>query len=402
MQGRMRSVMRYTVGFQPIVTAREGLVYGIRNPNLGPIFSTRPAAEEWCLSVIQDHYSRMGTRADAEIHPFSGMAGHWVIEPDRPRRVYYPRATQPRRTMLHPLIMFGTSTWAYEGWQGTVYQKSYAKGRFKKDCLAEYATYRYHEEPLFRTVGLDATFYRPPTDEQLRGYADQLPAGFEMCSKVWERITIPQFPSLPEYGAKAGQVNPDFLNVDLFVNEVLPSYRRVFSGHTGPFIFEFQRTRIAAPEFIQRLDVFLGQLPKDFRYAVEVRNPLMLSYDYRKVLQAHGVSHVYNHWTYMPKLAEQHRRLEVFTAPFVVFRLLTPLRVKYAQAVRMAEPYNRIVAELPEMRKDTVALIKQAVVEQRRAYVLVNNRSEGSAPLTVQALVGQLRDQEEQDKPYRD
>ena len=42
---------------------------------------------------------------------------------------------------LSPLIKFGTSTWAYEGWRGTVYTKDYPKGRFKKDCLAEYAAY---------------------------------------------------------------------------------------------------------------------------------------------------------------------------------------------------------------------------------------------------------------------
>jgi hypothetical protein len=39
---------------------------------------------------------------------------------------------------VSPLIRFGTSTWAYEGWQGLVYQKPYPKGRFKKDCLTEY------------------------------------------------------------------------------------------------------------------------------------------------------------------------------------------------------------------------------------------------------------------------
>jgi len=42
------------------------------------------------------------------------------------------------------------------------------------------------------------------------------------------------------------------------------------------------------------------------------------------------------------------------------------------------------------MRKDTVTLVKQAVAENRQAYVLVNNRSEGNAPLTVQALDQQL------------
>ena len=31
------------------------------------------------------------------------------------------------------------------------------------------------------------------------------------------------------------------------------------------------------------------------------------------------------------------------------------------------------------------------VAENRRAYVLVNNRAEGNVPLTVEALVDQLR-----------
>ena len=57
----------------------------------------------------------------------------------------------------------------------------------------------------------------------------------------------------------------------------------------------------------------------------------------------------------------------------------------------MAEPYTKIVEELPEMRREAVELVKKAVAEDRRAYVLVNNRSEGNAPLTVQALREALR-----------
>jgi len=48
------------------------------------------------------------------------------------------------------------------------------------------------------------------------------------------------------------------------------------------------------------------------------------------------------------------------------------------------------MGELPQMRRDTVSLVKKAVVENRQAYVLVNNRAEGNAPLTVEALVDQL------------
>ena len=42
------------------------------------------------------------------------------------------------------------------------------------------------------------------------------------------------------------------------------------------------------------------------------------------------------------------------------------------------------------MRQDTVDLVRKAVAESRRAYVLVNNRSEGNAPLTIQALTHHL------------
>jgi len=39
-----------------------------------------------------------------------------------------------------------------------------------------------------------------------------------------------------------------------------------------------------------------------------------------------------------------------------------------------------------EMRRDKVELVRKAVAENRRAYVLVNNRSEGNAPLITPVL----------------
>jgi hypothetical protein len=93
----------------------------------------------------------------------------------------------------------------------------------------------------------------------------------------------------------------------------------------------------------------------------------------------------------MPSLAEQHKLMETFTAPFTVLRLLTPLKMSYEAAKQRAEPYIKIVEELPKLRTDTVELVRKAVEEGRRAYVLVNNRAEGNAPLTVQGLVAMLR-----------
>jgi uncharacterized protein YecE (DUF72 family) len=293
---------------------------------------------------------------------------------------------------LSPLVRFGTSTWTYEGWQGQVYLKPYAKTTFAKECLGEYCQYLYNGEPCFRTVGNDATFYRPPTPNQLRRYLNQIPEDFEMCCKVWEELTIPSYAKHARYGAKAGQPNPHFLDAKLFLDLVLRPHREAqFEPHTGPFLFEFQRHGMSSEEFCSRLDTFFGQLPKDFKYAVEIRNPGLVGPDYRHVLEHHGVAHVYNHWSYMPALSDQHQRMERFTATFTVLRLLTPLKMSYEAAKKRAEPYDKIVSELPEMRRDTVDLVKKAMDEKRRAYVIVNNRSEGNAPLTIQALMCALQ-----------
>jgi hypothetical protein len=83
--------------------------------------------------------------------------------------------------------------------------------------------------------------------------------------------------------------------------------------------------------------------------------------------------------------------MQGFTAVFTVLRLLTPLKMSYEAAKTRAEPYTKLVEELPRMRCEMVHLVRQAVNEGRHAYVLVNNRCEGNAPLTVQAVSGMLR-----------
>ena len=104
---------------------------------------------------------------------------------------------------------------------------------------------------------------------------------------------------------------------------------------------------MSASEFLGKLDQFFFQLPKHFIYAVEIRNAGLLGPEYQKVLEAHGVAHVYNHWSSMPSLAEQHNRMGRFTAPFTVLRLLTPLKISYEAAKKRAQPYTMIVGEIP-------------------------------------------------------
>ncbi len=285
-------------------------------------------------------------------------------------------------------IKFGTSTWTYDGWTGEVYRRDY-RGAQPANRLEEYARY-----PLFRTVGIDSAFYDPPSEEVLAAYARSLPAEFPCVSKVWDRITARRLNQDGRWGNLAGQRNPDFLNADLFKEAVLGPYARAFRDHAACFVFEFQSMRgkdLPAPgAWAEELDGFLGQLPRDFRYAVELRNPELLDPLHGAVLGRHGVAHVFNSWTEMPPIGAQLELPWVFPANFTVARaLLRPGRA-YADAVKLFEPYDRIREPLPELREDLVRLIVEATSRHLEALVLVNNRAEGNAPGTIRALATAL------------
>jgi uncharacterized protein YecE (DUF72 family) len=295
-----------------------------------------------------------------------------------------PEELETLRAAIPPLVHLGTSSWNYPGWQGLVYRQKYPKSGASGQMLAEYARW-----PLFSTVGIDSSFYNPPSEKVLLEYAAALPAGFKCVSKVWDRITVHTHSKLREK-AKAGEANPDFLNPELFSEAMLAPYLRHFAEHTGPFVFEFQAmtrgAKLAPLEFADTLDRFFGALPREAPYAVEVRNPEFLTPAYFAVLREHGVGHCFNSWTRMPPIGEQLDLPGVIGAPFIVARaLLRPGRY-YAEAVDAFAPYDRIQDRNSELRADLVRLIEAAVNARIPAYILVNNRAEGSAPLTIAAV----------------
>lgn len=287
-----------------------------------------------------------------------------------------------------PLVRFGTSSWNYPGWSGLVYHQAYPRSGAAARMLEEYARF-----PLFRTVGMDSSFYAPPEPAQLSRYNDALPPGFPCVSKVWERITVHTHSGRRGSGP-AGELNPDFLNAGLFLDEVAAPWQRHFAGHQGPFVFEFQtiarRAGLSPPEFADRLDRFFSALPRELPYAVEVRNEEYLSPAYFAVLREHGVAHVYNSWTRMPPIGDQLAIPESVTGPWLVVRALLRPGRSYQQAVDRFAPYDRIREPNPYLRRDLVRVVRRAQALRIPAYVLVNNRTEGSAPHTIAAVAAML------------
>jgi uncharacterized protein YecE (DUF72 family) len=291
---------------------------------------------------------------------------------------------RPVAAALPPGVRFGTSSWSFPGWKGLVYSGKHTSAQLARDGLREYARH-----PLFGTVGVDRSYYARVPDEDFRRYAEQLPDGFPCCCKAPARVTSALKP-----GRGSAEPNPDFLSAERFIDELLEPVGRVFLAHAGPFVLQFppllRRSGLDRAVFIDGLDRFLGRLPRDFQYAVEVRDHTLLGPDYAQVLSRHGAAHVYNAWTAMPLPGEQTARVPLDAMPFLMVRLLLRPGATYEEQREAFAPFNAIPEPHEGMREEVVDLVGRAVARAIPAYVLVNNKAEGSSPLTIEALAKRL------------
>jgi uncharacterized protein YecE (DUF72 family) len=287
-------------------------------------------------------------------------------------------------------VFFGTSSWSFPDWAGIVYSRRASTSQLSREGLAEYARH-----PLLTTVGIDRGFYAPIPPQDLVRYAEQLPPGFPCCAKAPEAVTSAVQPARAKGSPKGA--NPDFLNPRLFVDEVIGPFREVFRDHTGPFVLQFPPVPAAVrprpAEFAETLDRFLAALPREFRYGTELRDASLLTPDYRRALAAHGVAHVFNYVTAMPMPAEQAATIPVESAPFAMIRLLLPPGTSYGERRQALKPFARTSDPDPEMRDQVVSLARRAIDATIPVYVLVNNKAEGCAPLTIRALAEKLADE---------
>jgi uncharacterized protein YecE (DUF72 family) len=290
-------------------------------------------------------------------------------------------------------VYFGTSSWKYEGWLGTIYngdryqtRGKLSKAKFEQDCLAEYAK-------TFPTVCGDLTFYQFPSVQYWAKLFDATPKHFIFGFKVPEDITVETWPKHARYGKRAGLANEHFLNAQA-LEQFFTSRLKPYGKQVGPLIFEFgtfnKKTFPTPADFLTALDPFLKSLPEGLRYAIEIRNEEYLTPDYLSVLASHNVAHALNAWTRMPTLDHQAQLPGILTADFTVVRALLRKYRPYEKAVETFEPYDRI-QEVNEGARDGMRLIAQRAMHERKdAFLFVNNRLEGNAPSTIEAVLERL------------
>ena len=113
------------------------------------------------------------------------------------------------RRLPHGLYL-GTSSWSFPGWEGIVYDRKVSKSALARHGLAAYA-----KHPLFKTVGIDRTYYGPISKVEFAHYADAVPEHFRFVIKAHEMLTRIRTKD------DVASLNPAFLDVNYAMEEVI-------------------------------------------------------------------------------------------------------------------------------------------------------------------------------------
>ena len=171
-------------------------------------------------------------------------------------------------------VHVGTMGWSYGFWQESFYPKSLATSEF----LAYYAE-------RFRSVEVDNTFYRIPRERTVLGWREQTPEGFLFSLKFPRVVTHVKMLRGCEEETRV------FLERVEVLGEKLGALLLQF-----PYAFGSQQFPL--------LKGFLGSLPKEHRYVVEVRNRKLLNDDLYSVLRENGVALAWVESDFMPLVDE--------------------------------------------------------------------------------------------------
>lgn len=286
---------------------------------------------------------------------------------------------------LPPLLRMGTSSWAYPGWVGLVYDRVASES-----SLAQRGLLAYGRHPLLRTVGIDRTHYAPLEAAAFAELAEQVPEHFRFLAKAHDALTLARFPRHARYGARQGERNERFLDAAYASEAVVGPFAEGLGKKAGPLLFQLAPqdvVELGGPlGFPARLHRFLGSLPKSTFYAVEVRNAALVVPALGDALAAARAAPCLLAWPHMPDLETQARVLGVERSPALVIRWMLHRSMTHESAGAKYAPFDRIQDEDPETRAQIASLAAAMLQRNKPVLIIVNNNAEGSAPRSIERL----------------
>lgn len=257
--------------------------------------------------------------------------------------------------MLHPRLYLGTSSWSSGDWEGVFYPRGTAPG----DYLAHYAT-------RYRTVEVDATFYRSPAPAMVKRWRQTLPEGFLLAAKAPRTITHD----------KALEGCQDEL--DQFVTAM-----DELGDRLGPMLFQFpyhNKASAITPEvFLRRLRAFLPGLPSGHRFALEIRNKGWVTPALLDLLREHKVAFALIDHPWMPPADKLMAEMDVVTADFVYVRWLGDRKGIEQRTTR----WDKVIVDRAREMSRWVPAIRSLLGRGATVFGYFNNHYAGHAPGSI-------------------
>ena len=154
----------------------------------------------------------------------------------------------------------------------------------------------------------------------------------------------------------------------------------------GPLLLQFPYFKATdftdAELFFERLDRFMESLPKNFRYAVEIRNRHWLTEDFAGLCRRHNAAIALVDHAWMPHGDEVEKLFNPVTTDFCYVRLIGDR----AGIEKLTQTWDQeVIDQTPSLRR-WAELLSRMVNRKIASFAYINNHYAGHAPATARKL----------------
>jgi uncharacterized protein YecE (DUF72 family) len=257
-------------------------------------------------------------------------------------------------------IYLGTSAFTAAGWE----KAFYPAGLKPTEYLTYYAT-------KFQTVEIDSTFYRTPSVSTVEGWRNKTPENFIIAAKVPQEITHEKC----------------LLECDEEFNQFVETMS-ILGSRLGPLLLQFPyfNTEVfqSGVQFLARLKSFFQKLPKDKKFAVEIRNKRWIKPQFLDLLREYNVAFVLQDQAWMPRPADLFQNYNPITADFTYIRWLGDRK----EIEKLTKVWDKTIVDRTNDLQEWVKYCQKIQKRGVTIYAYANNHYAGFGPATVEQFRG--------------
>lgn len=251
--------------------------------------------------------------------------------------------------MVSDKVKIGTSGFSYKDWLGNFYPQFCPQADFLQFYTSK-----------FKTVEIDSTFYRIPSEKTIQKWNKVTPDNFVFSAKFPKTVT------------HEGKIDSRIEQMNQFIKTMA-----LLGDKMGPLLLQFPYS--FKPENSDILYKLMDALPVEGKFIVELRNRNWLNIGelFDRLRKDNRAFCLIDH-PWMPKL-------QISTADFVYMRFLGDRK-------KIESDFSFVRYERSEDLDFWSKLITEFVSEGKECFGYYNNHYSGHSPSTAESMIEKLQE----------